>query len=201
MPFLEVDEELWDWEGTRLTVFFDPGRIKREVTPHEELGPALKAGEVYTLEIDKAWLDAKGNPLAHSYAKKFRVSLPDYDPPDPDTWSIHPPQAGTLNRLTVTFPEPLDHALLQRVLWVAGSDGKELPGQVEVETGEQRWTFTPETPWRKGEHMLVALTTLEDLAGNGIGRPFEVDVFQKVRKRLDVQKVEVRFSVESETLR
>ena len=95
----------------------------------------------------------------------------------------------------MTFPEPLDHALLERVVWVADSDGKELPGRVEVEAGEAGWTFTPEAPWQPGEHRLVALTTLEDLAGNGIGRPFEVDVFQKVRKRVDVKKVEVRFSV------
>lgn len=196
LPFLELDEELWDWDGTRLTVFIDPGRIKREVTPHEELGPALKAGETYSLRIDKSWRDAKGNLLKDSYTKTFRVGQPDYDPPDPSTWVIQPPGAGSLKPLTVAFPEPLDHALLERVVWVADHEGHELAGKVEVKTGEQHWTFTPDAPWRAGEHVLVALSTLEDLAGNGIDRPFEVDVFQSVKKRVDVKQVEVKFAVE-----
>src|SRR5262249_19518297 len=28
LPFLEIDQELWDPDTTRLTVLFDPGRIK-----------------------------------------------------------------------------------------------------------------------------------------------------------------------------
>lgn len=195
LPFLELDEELWDWDGTRLTVFIDPGRVKRELTPHEELGPVLRSGEAYSLYVDEEWRDANGNPLKESFTKTFRVGPPDYDPPDPDTWSLEAPTAGTRSPLTVAFPEPLDHALLERVLWVADEEGQELPGSVEVETGERNWRFTPKTPWKAGEHLLVALSTLEDLAGNGIDRPFEVDIFQKVRKRVEVKRVEVRFSV------
>ncbi len=44
-----------------------------------------------------------------------------------------------------------------------------------MEQGETRWTFTPRAPWRPGEYQLVAAATLEDVAGNRIGRPFEVD--------------------------
>jgi len=33
LPFLEIDQELWDPENLRLTILFDPGRIKRGVTP------------------------------------------------------------------------------------------------------------------------------------------------------------------------
>ena len=196
LPFLELDEELWDWDGTRLTLFIDPGRIKREVTPHEELGPALTYGETYELRIDASWRDAKKNRLKRSYTKTFRVGPPDYDPPDPETWSIQAPDAGTMDPLTVKFPEPLDHALLERVVWVADDDGNQLSGDVGVTTGEREWTFTPSAPWQAGEHKLIALSTLEDLAGNGIDRPFEVDVFQKVGKHVDVTRVEVPFSVE-----
>src|SRR4051812_4173224 len=31
LPFLEIDQELWDHNNERLTVLFDPGRIKRGV--------------------------------------------------------------------------------------------------------------------------------------------------------------------------
>ena len=38
LPFLEIDEELWDREWKRLTLLFDPGRIKRGLIPHDEAG-------------------------------------------------------------------------------------------------------------------------------------------------------------------
>ncbi|MCH7864908.1 MAG: hypothetical protein IIC56_06820, partial [Proteobacteria bacterium] len=59
LPFLELDQELWDRRQTRLTLLFDPGRIKRGLKPHEEVGPALKPGRRYTLEIDAHWLNAE----------------------------------------------------------------------------------------------------------------------------------------------
>src|SRR4030095_8926491 len=52
VPFLELDEELWDPTMTRLTLFIDPGRIKRGVRPLEEVGPALEAGKRYNLVVD-----------------------------------------------------------------------------------------------------------------------------------------------------
>ena len=32
LPFLELDQELWDPTGTRFTLFFDPWRIKRAIS-------------------------------------------------------------------------------------------------------------------------------------------------------------------------
>lgn len=60
LPFLEIDEELWDPAMTRLTLFIDPGRIKRGVRPLEEVGPALEEGKRYRLVIDQAWKDGAG---------------------------------------------------------------------------------------------------------------------------------------------
>ena len=59
-PFLELDEELWSPDGTRFTLVFDPGRIKRGLKPREEVGPVLEAGKSYSLVIDRQWLDALG---------------------------------------------------------------------------------------------------------------------------------------------
>ena len=36
--------------------------------------------------------------------------------------------------------------------------------------------FRPAAPWTAGEYQLVALSILEDPAGNRIGRAFEVDM-------------------------
>jgi hypothetical protein len=58
LPFLELDEELWDPAMKRLTLFIDPGRIKRGVRPLEEVGPSLQEGKRFTLVIDREWKDA-----------------------------------------------------------------------------------------------------------------------------------------------
>ena len=72
LPFLEIDEELWDTTMTRLTLFIDPGRIKRGVLPLEEIGPSLEAGKRYTLVINREWKDGVGNRLKEEFQKKFK---------------------------------------------------------------------------------------------------------------------------------
>src|SRR5262249_5583071 len=111
-PFLELAEELWDDSGTRFTLFFDPGRIKRGLKPREIYGPALEEGKSYTFVVDRGWPDAEGNPLKAEFRKSFRVGPPDDTQPDVANWKLTPPSPGTDAPLTVTFPEPLDHAML-----------------------------------------------------------------------------------------
>src|SRR5213594_1535511 len=41
---------------------------------------------------------------------------------------------------------------------------------------DTRWLFKPLSPWEAGEYEIVALSILEDPAGNRIGRAFEVDM-------------------------
>src|SRR5437762_8966838 len=77
LPFLEINEELWNPDMTRLTLFIDPGRIKRGVKPLEEVGPALENGKRFTLSIDSAWQDAQGQPLKAGFQKTFRVGPTD----------------------------------------------------------------------------------------------------------------------------
>src|SRR5207237_389645 len=108
IPFLEIDEELWNPAMTRLTLFIDPGRIKRGVRPLEEVGPALQQGKRYTLVIDRGWKDGMGNPLKKAFRKPFKVAAPDRQPPDPKLWKIRAPNSGTrqpsLTNLTVGVP-------------------------------------------------------------------------------------------------
>ena len=61
-PFLELDEELWSPDGTRFTLIFDPGRIKRGLKPREEVGPVLEAGKSYSLVIDRRLARRIGKP-------------------------------------------------------------------------------------------------------------------------------------------
>jgi hypothetical protein len=193
LPFLEIDEELWDPTMTRLTLFIDPGRIKRGVRPLEDVGPALEAGKSYTLVIGSELKDGSGNPLKETFRKDFKVGPPDRDPPDPSTWKIQAPHTGTREPLAVTFADPMDHALAPRLIGVTGESGERIDGKAELEDQERRWIFTPNSPWRRGAYKLVIQTTLEDLAGNNIGKPFDVDLFEGVQRRLTTSTVEVSF--------
>ena len=175
-PFLKLEPELWDRAGQRLTLFIDPGRIKMGLKPREEAGPALEHGGSYRLMISRKWRDSGGQPLAADFVKSFQVGTPDAVQPAPTYWKIKPPLAGGKEPLIVDFDEPLDHAMLHRVLAVATRNGKPLAGSVAVSDDAKRWSWTPASAWRAGRHELQVSGLLEDLAGNSLTRPFEVDV-------------------------
>jgi len=195
LPFLEIDEELWNPEMTRLTLFIDPGRIKRGVKPLEEIGPALEKGKSYTLEIDAAWLDNDGLPLRETFRKSFSVSAPDREPPAPARWKIKSPKAGTRDPLAVVFSKPMDQALALRVIRVANAAGRSVDGASELSDHEQRWSFTPQEFWAAGQHQIQVQNTIEDLAGNNIGKAFEVDLFEGIQRRFTNEVVKLPFDV------
>jgi hypothetical protein len=190
LPFLEIDQELWDPANTRLTVLFDPGRIKRGLVPLSESGPNIVEGRRYTLVIGRDWLDANGAPLAADFTKQFRVAAAQRAPVDPKQWRISPPRPSSADPLIVDFPAPLDYALLQRAITVDG-----VKGQVDVTRGETEWRFTPETPWRQADYRLTVNTTLEDVAGNRVGRAFDVDKFEEVTEQIERETVSVPFRI------
>jgi hypothetical protein len=194
-PFLELAEELWGPEGKRLTLLFDPGRIKRGLKPRNEVGPPLEVGRSYTLTIDRAWEDDRGQRLAESHQKRFVVEAPDVVQPDPTSWHWRTPAAGTLEPLIVTLPEPLDRAMLLRVLVPLDGAGGAVRGAVTVSEYETVWGFTPARPWRAGSFALSVRTTLEDRAGNSIARPFEVDLTATSRKPPAPDHIQLPFVV------
>ena len=195
LPFLEIDQELWDPEGKRLTIFFDPGRIKRGLTPNEEVGTSLKAGRSYTFVIDREWVDAAGNILREGFKKAFQVGPADREPPDPKKWQLTAPKAGTSEPLTVEFHEPMDRALLERLLDLTTPRNVAVAGPVEIDRQETRWRFTPRQHWQPGQYFLRVETILEDLAGNSIGRAFDVDVFERVEDRIRRETISLPFEL------
>jgi hypothetical protein len=172
--FLELAEELWDDTGRRLTLLMDPGRVKRDLKPHKEVGRAIRDGQTYTLQIADDWRDARRQKLGGKFRKQFRVTKADVRQPDPKRWRLTVPRAGTRLPLVVEFDEPLDHAMLQHVIRVSNSRGDVLQGAVTVDREETKWSFLPTVPWGEGAYRLMIDPNLEDLAGNSIARPFEV---------------------------
>ncbi|HEY1067912.1 MAG TPA: hypothetical protein VGE52_17445 [Pirellulales bacterium] len=173
LPFLELGEELWDATGTRVTLLMDPARIKKGLRPREEQGPSLRAGEAYTLVVDAGWPDANGRPLGEGFSKAFRVGPPIERALDAAEWKLTVPRIGTQEAVSVAFPRPVDHALLQRTLMVLDASGETVAGRATIADSERRWEFTPDRPWTQGAHAVLVEPVLEDLAGNRVGVPFE----------------------------
>jgi hypothetical protein len=188
LPFLEIEQELWDREGKRLTILFDPGRIKRGLASLDEAGPVLEEGRAYTLVIDREWRDAHGVPLKQEFRKKFRAGASDRTPLDPAGWQIVTPAVNTSELLIVRFPEPLDYALLHRLLHI-----ENVRGSISAGSLEREWRFVPRDPWQAGEYRLVVDTSLEDLAGNRVGRAFDVDTFERVTRHVERETVSLPF--------
>jgi len=191
---LPLEYEFWSPDHTRFTVFFDPGRVKKGILPNRQMGRPLEQGRTVTLVISREWRDEHGLPLKEDFRRVLRVGPTDLEPLDTASWHIQAPRAGDRSGLVVTFPEPLDRGLLMRALGVT-RDGKEVEGDIAINQLETGWTFTPKDPWRAGTYGLLALDILEDLAGNQIGRAFEVDNFESVDKSPNPQTLTIPFYV------
>lgn len=172
-PFVEIEPELWDPTGQRLTVLFDPGRVKRGLVDNEASGPPLIEGRTVTLEIDPAWRDARGAPLKAGFKQVIKVGPEVRLPVTMKDWTLETPQDPNTD-LVIRFPRPLDHALAQRAISVI-SRGEQIQGQVALEANDTVWRFTPAQPWVPESYNIVVDGIIEDVAGNRLGKVFDVD--------------------------
>ncbi len=81
------------------------------------------------------------------------------------------------------------------MLHVTNGSGEPVAGAIDIVRGEEVWKFVPDQPWPAGEYRLVAETTLEDLAGNAIGRAFDVDTFGPIKERIETNTVSRAFVI------
>lgn len=137
----------------------------------------------------------QGQRIKAGFRKSFRVVAPDDISPAPKTWKIEPPRANTREPLEIRFPEPLDHALADRLISVHDAASRIVPGHSTLAEAETVWRLTPASPWSAGDYRLVVDSALEDVAGNSVARPFEVDVTTPISQRVSTKTVELSFKV------
>lgn len=178
--FLELDQELWNRERTRVTLLFDPGRVKRGVKPNRDDGVPLRVGERYAFIVDGAWLDGNGTAIGKEFRKEFTVVASDRTGIDLAKWAIAAPKAGTREPLLIRFGEALDRAMLDSAIVITGVDG-----EVAARPGETEWAFTPKAPWKAGAHTIEVDSMIEDLAGNKVGREFDIDTRDQRERQLE----------------
>lgn len=176
---LDVDVDLWNTDYTRRTVFFDPGRVKRDIRPNRELGRGLVAGRRYAIVVDEAWTDAGGRPLAAEFRHTFTAGHAVERGIELEDWSVTAPAAGSTSPLVVAFPWALDEGLLHRAVGVTTTSGDAVDGTITMADHERRWMFTPAVPWSTQTYHLVVLSVLEDPSGNTVGEAFEFEMFGK----------------------
>ena len=167
--FLDLAEELWSADGTRLTLLFDPARVKRELAPREELGPILEVGRGYRLSVDAAWPDGDGFPLGAAFTKDFTAVRADEEPVDPAQWQV----AVKPGKVEVRFEKPLDAALTDRMITLVTPDGRPVAGTAWGTA--ERWSFASPEPLPPGDYLVRVDSRLEDPCGNRVGRAFELD--------------------------
>lgn len=177
--FLDLEQELWNKERTMLTLWLDPGRIKRELQPNRKLGSPLQHNNTYQVSIKQGWKDVEGVLLARDWQKNFIVGLRDIISPDPELWTIDVPKAGSNGALKINLNEPLDYLLLKNTVRMIDNTGNILDGVIETEEGEMVLIFTPSVAWSPGRYTLEIESRLEDLAGNNLNRLFDKDITGK----------------------
>ncbi|GAB4030368.1 Ig-like domain-containing domain [Spirosoma gilvum] len=193
--FLNLQPELWNTDRTMLTLWLDPGRIKRDLQPNKLLGAPLDANQRYQLVVSPNWLDQQGASLSKPTIKTFVTKLRDGQPPNPATWAIHSPSSGSTQPLTIAFGKGLDYSLLTETFHVFQQNGKPLSGVWQIGTNEKQSSFKPDSPWQEGRYTVRIESRLEDLAGNNLNRPFDRDITRKSQANTDQPFKEVFFEV------
>ncbi len=173
--FLNLQPELWDSTGKILTIWIDPGRIKRDLVLNKRYGNPLVQNSKYQLVVSRKWKDRFGISLSKNYHKVFVAAGLDVVMPNIDSWQIKRPKANTLEPLTIDVNGKMDHLLLKESIIVLNELGEQLEGRVEV-TKDRFWKFSPAKAWKRGHYQLKVDTRLEDLAANNLNRLFDRDL-------------------------
>jgi hypothetical protein len=178
-------QELWTPDGTRLTLWIHPGRVKRGVNLREELGPVLEPGRGYALLVEPgaglAALD--GRTMERPFRHRFRTGPEDRSRPDPRAWSLAVPPAGSRDPLVVAFGERMDLALARRHLAVTDPEGRVVvwaSTETRSGVGGDEIGWRPGDAWKSGEHRLGIADWIEDGAGNTPRRVFDRDLGERV---------------------
>ena len=175
-PFLKLEPELWDKERKRFTLWFDPGRIKRDLIPNQKMGLPLQVGKQYTLVIKKAWKGAVGQELKSDFTKEFSVVEPDRVKPNQHDWAVSYPKANTKDPISINFKESMDRAVMESVIVVFDSKKNVELGALYITENEGIWQFMPKNPWKQQQYFIRISNDLEDLAGNNLQRLFDTDI-------------------------
>lgn len=173
--FLPLQPELWDSTHTRLTLWLDPGRIKRDLAPNALWGTPLAEGQQYTVHVSSEWKDRLGRSLVSGTSKTFYVDEAERHRPSVSNWSLNIPQLDSKDPLMIDLGKEMDYSLLQECIRVFQAEN-EISVSIEISHQESRVYLHPDEKWQAGTYHLRVASRLEDLAGNNLNRLFDRDI-------------------------
>jgi hypothetical protein len=177
--FLDLQPELWNAENTVLTIWLDPGRIKRDLIPNRKFGNPIIAGKRYKLIVSGSWKDQQELQLKADFTKDFLVTARDERSPSLSSWHLHLPVAGSKSPLKISFQESLDYFLLPETIDIIDQNGDSIPGTIKMLPEEKGVEFIPRASWQPGKFTITVQPHLEDLAGNNLEKLFDRDLRQQ----------------------
>jgi hypothetical protein len=187
-PFLVLSQQLWSFDGRRLTVLMEPGRIKRGLGADPPHGPALVVGRSYSLVVT-----ALGQTARHT----FRVSDPILEAIKETDWRIVSPAAGSLDPAVVRFDRVMDAPLCEDEIAVLTPSGEVVQTRLSIAPDGTTAQLVPSHPWRAGEYRFFASERLEDVCGNRLGEALDHDLSAGGRPRAGM----INFTVLKERLK
>ncbi len=186
-PFLNLAAELWDREQRRLTLLFDPGRLKQGVGPNRTDGAPLQAGQNYVLVISGTMKSADGEHIDKEVRLPLAVGSAERRALDPDNWQINAAKPGSKDPLVVHFDRLMDRGASTRLITVVDPSGNAIAGKVENDG--YSWQFTPNNPWRALARLRID-PGLEDVCGNTMRAPFDANP-GTIGKRVEAVEFEI----------
>lgn len=170
--FIENKFALWSPDRKRLTLLFDPGRVKTGLVAHNTLGRALDVGLTYNLVVDAGQINDQ--ECSSTFVKTFSVSEANYNRPLVSGWKINQPQKASRTPLTIDFQSPIDHTSLAFRIRVKDSIGKVVSGAIDIGFNESQWIFKPDKSWHiKESYSVFVDPILEDIVGNRVTGLFD----------------------------
>jgi len=151
--FMNFGQELWSPDGKRLTVLFDPGKVKRDVEAKGEAISPLEQGKSYQIRLN-------------DYVHSFRVSPPVREKLDPNQWKVIGPSEGS-RELEIKFDRVMDAALLlDQIEVIEMKRGAPVSTTKKIQAGGTDLILFAESKWPAGQYAIVASPILEDVSGN-----------------------------------
>jgi hypothetical protein len=166
-PFLVMSQDLWSYDGSRLTVLMEPGRIKRGMGEDPSHEPAFVVGRTYSIVI---------TALGQTARQTFRVSDPILEAIDETCWRVVSPNVGSLDSAIVHFDRVMDAALCEDEIRIMTSSGEFVQTRASLLPDGTTMEFIPKHPWSAEEHRLVVSDRLEDVCGNRLGEALDHDL-------------------------
>lgn len=191
---LDLQPELWNEDQTGLTMWLDPGRIKRELQPNLTMGPPLMVGSKYHIVVSKEWKDKHGMELSNDFTKTYSVIDDDRTKPTIMAWEINYPPDKTRDALIIDFDKSMDYEVAMDAIYIIKND-KIIEGKTALIHEESQWRFYPTETWTQGKYEIVVESRLDDLAGNNLNRLFDRDLIGEQTEVSDNHHVTISFTL------